>query len=112
MKRGVNRGAPHAHHTPTIHPSHGRVPSQARRGCYLAAIAYREAEGAKDKVYISDTCVPLSRLAEGISFGRFEARVRGASRWPGVCPAWWAWREHPRLPSPAAFPLRENSFGL
>ena len=33
-----------------------------------------------------------STLPAGISFGRFEARIKGASRWPGVCPAFWAWR--------------------
>lgn len=41
---------------------------EARRGCYVAAISFREHEDQeKDKVYISDTCVPLSKLAECIS---------------------------------------------
>ncbi len=54
---------------------------EARRGCYLAAISYRDDQGGqkggggggggsgrgKDKVYLSDTCVPLSRLADCIS---------------------------------------------
>jgi FAD/FMN-containing dehydrogenase len=44
---------------------------EARRGCYLASLDYRgeptDPGRPKDKVYISDTCVPLSRLAECIS---------------------------------------------
>ena len=32
----------------------------ARRGCYLAAGKYREMKG--DSVYLSDTCVPISKL--------------------------------------------------
>ena len=37
----------------------------ARRGCYLAAGKYREMKGAS--VYLSDTCVPISKLAESIA---------------------------------------------
>ena len=37
----------------------------ARRGCYLAAGKYREMKG--DSVYLSDTCVPISKLAESIA---------------------------------------------
>eukprot|EP01043_Picozoa_sp_COSAG02_P076622 COSAG02_NODE_16366_length_1089_cov_1.177778_1_plen_119_part_00 len=33
-----------------------------------------------------------STVPEGLTYGRFEARIKGADRWPGVCPAWWAWR--------------------
>ena len=36
--------------------------------------------------------IARSRKPEGIAFGYFEARIKGASRWPGVCPAFWAWR--------------------
>lgn len=28
----------------------------------------------------------------GIAFGYFEARIKGAPLWPGVCPAFWAYR--------------------
>jgi len=33
-----------------------------------------------------------SRLPAGVTYGHFEARIRGASLWPGVCPAFWAYR--------------------
>ena len=36
----------------------------ARRGCYLAAGKVREKRG--DSVYLSDTCVPISKLAESV----------------------------------------------
>jgi D-lactate dehydrogenase (cytochrome) len=38
---------------------------EARRGCYLASISYRKKAG--DRVYLSDTCVPISNLAEMVS---------------------------------------------
>ena len=37
----------------------------ARRGCYLAASKVREQKG--DSVYLSDTCVPISKLAESVA---------------------------------------------
>ncbi len=36
----------------------------ARRGCYIAAGKVREKRG--DSVYLSDTCVPISKLAESV----------------------------------------------
>lgn len=36
----------------------------ARRGCYIASISYR---GSVDMVYISDVCVPMSKIAQCIS---------------------------------------------
>ena len=36
----------------------------ARRGCYIAAGKVREMKG--DSVYLSDTCVPISKLAESV----------------------------------------------
>jgi len=36
--------------------------------------------------------IAKSRLAAGTGFGYYEARIKGADRWPGVCPAFWAWR--------------------
>ena len=36
-----------------------------------------------------------STLPAGVTYGRAEARIKGASRWPGVCPAFWAWRHTP-----------------
>ncbi|QNN22787.1 family 16 glycosylhydrolase [Planctomycetales bacterium ZRK34] len=30
--------------------------------------------------------------AEPIRYGYFEARLKGATRFPGVCPAFWTWR--------------------
>lgn len=38
---------------------------EARRGCYIASITYRELKG--DRVYLSDTCVPISNIARMIS---------------------------------------------
>jgi D-lactate dehydrogenase (cytochrome) len=38
---------------------------EARRGCYIAAISYRELKG--DRVYLSDTCVPISHVAQMLS---------------------------------------------
>lgn len=38
---------------------------EARRGCYIASMTYRQKEG--DRVYLSDTCVPISNLAEMIA---------------------------------------------
>jgi D-lactate dehydrogenase (cytochrome) len=38
---------------------------EARRGCYLASISYNERKG--DRVYLSDTCVPISQVAQMIS---------------------------------------------
>jgi D-lactate dehydrogenase (cytochrome) len=37
----------------------------ARRGCYIAAGKVREQKG--DSVYLSDTCVPISKLAESVA---------------------------------------------
>ena len=42
----------------------------ARRGCYLAALKYRgvvDGSGRKEKVYVGDVCVPVSRLTECVS---------------------------------------------
>ena len=39
----------------------------ARRGCYLAALRYRgvvDGSGRKEKVYVGDVCVPVSKLSE------------------------------------------------
>ena len=39
----------------------------ARRGCYLAALKYRgvvDGSGRKEKVYVGDVCVPVSKLSE------------------------------------------------
>ena len=49
-----------------------RVNVARRRGtgCYLAASKYRQEEDASkkgDSVYLSDTCVPLSKLADSIA---------------------------------------------
>ena len=42
----------------------------ARRGCYLGAMRYRGLEAGtseKERVYVGDVCVPLSRLSDTIS---------------------------------------------
>jgi len=39
---------------------------EARRGCYLAAMKYRGNPGG-DHVFVSDVCVPVSRLAECVA---------------------------------------------
>lgn len=36
--------------------------------------------------------IAKSQPEHAIAFGYFEAKIKGASRWPGVCPAFWAWR--------------------
>ena len=38
---------------------------EARRGCYLSSITFRDRKG--DRVYLSDTCVPISRIAQMIA---------------------------------------------
>ena len=38
------------------------------------------------------SAIMKSTVPAGVKYGRFEARIKGASRWPGVCPAFWAWR--------------------
>jgi hypothetical protein len=47
--------------------------------------------------------IAKSRKPSGIAFGYFEARIKGASRWPGVCPAFWAWRNEASLPAPVGY---------
>ena len=42
--------------------------------------------------YFYKSAIMKSTLPAGIVYGRFEARIKGASVWPGVCPAFWAWR--------------------
>lgn len=44
------------------------------------------------KTYFYKSGIMKSTLPAGVLYGRFEARIKGASRWPGVCPAFWAWR--------------------
>jgi len=39
---------------------------EARRGCYLASMRYRGFKGG-DRVFVSDVCVPISRLAECVA---------------------------------------------
>lgn len=39
---------------------------EARRGCYFAAMRYRGIQGG-DRVFVSDVCVPISRLAECVA---------------------------------------------
>ena len=46
----------------------------------------------KKTIIYYKSAILKSKLPKGIQYGRFEARIKGASRWPGVCPAWWGWR--------------------
>jgi hypothetical protein len=46
----------------------------------------------EDKTYYYKGAIMKSTVPAGITYGRFEARIRGADRFPGVCPAFWAWR--------------------
>lgn len=38
----------------------------------------------------------LKNLSPPILYGYFEARIKAASVWPGVCPAFWLYNNHPR----------------
>lgn len=46
---------------------------EARRGCYLAAMSFRDQRG--DRVYLSDTCVPLSNIAQMVSETEADFKV-------------------------------------
>ena len=46
---------------------------EARRGCYLAAMSFRDQRG--DRVYLSDTCVPLSHIAQMVSETEADFKV-------------------------------------
>jgi len=52
---------------------------EARRGCYIAAMSYRDLKG--DRVYLSDTCVPLSNLAQMVSETEADFQVRASTIW-------------------------------
>jgi len=57
-----------------------------------AAITMTYDEHVRDgKTYYYKSGIMKSTIPEGITYGRFEARIKGASRWPGVCPAFWAY---------------------
>lgn len=43
--------------------------------------------------YTSGIATTGGRYKPGIAFGYFEARIRGAPLYPGVCPAFWAYRK-------------------
>jgi D-lactate dehydrogenase (cytochrome) len=54
---------------------------EARRGCYIAAMSYRELKG--DKVFLTDTCVPISRLSQMIAETEKDFVDRGFL--PAIC---------------------------
>ena len=72
-------------------------PSEMPDGSGYAALTMRydkhqsKGQGNTRTLYYKSAIIKSS-LPEGVSFGRFEARIKGASRYPGVCPAFWAWR--------------------
>jgi hypothetical protein len=67
---------------------------------YAALTMSYEKHVRDGKTYYYKGGIMKSTVPAGVTYGRFEARIKGASRWPGVCPAFWAWRgtdEHPNL---------------
>ncbi len=48
---------------------------EARRGCYLAAMEYRDLKG--DRVYLSDTCVPISNIARMVAETEADFQAAG-----------------------------------
>ena len=69
------------------------VENEIPDGSGFAALTMRyEKHQRGGRTYYYKSAIMKSALPSGVSFGRFEARIKGASRWPGVCPAFWAWR--------------------
>merc|ERR1719273_2122625 len=61
-------------------------------GSFLAITMTYEKHNRSGHTYYYKSGIAKSVLPEGVTYGRFEARIKGASKWPGVCPAFWAWR--------------------
>jgi beta-glucanase (GH16 family) len=59
---------------------------------YLALTMSYEKHVRAGQTYYYKAGILKSTLPAGVAYGRFEARIKGASRWPGVCPAFWAYR--------------------
>ena len=59
---------------------------------YAALTMSYEKHVRDGKTYFYKAGIMKSTVPAGVTYGRFEARIKGASRWPGVCPAFWAWR--------------------
>lgn len=49
---------------------------EARRGCYLATMKYRGKQGG-DRVFVSDMCVPVSKLADCVSGAEADCKDAG-----------------------------------
>ena len=61
---------------------------------YAAITMDYEKHQRDGKTYYYKAGIMKSTLPAGVAYGRFEARIKGASRWPGVCPAFWAYRNN------------------
>jgi hypothetical protein len=74
----------------------GDIPPHS--GYAALTMSYEEHQrGGQTRYYKAG--IMKSALPAGVTYGRFEARIKGASRWPGVCA--------PRaLPPPPSGPLR------
>lgn len=62
-------------------------------GSFIALdMTYEPHVNDKNMTVYYNSGILKSMLPRGIQYGRFEARIKGAGRWPGVCPAFWGWR--------------------
>ena len=61
-------------------------------GGYLAVTMTYEPHTRDGQQIFYKSGILKSTFPSGVTYGRFEARIKGASRWPGVCPAFWAYR--------------------
>ena len=73
------------------HALGGEIPDHS--GYAAITMAY-EKHVRDGKTHYYKAGIMKSTVPEGITYGRFEARVKGATRWPGVCPAFWAYRNN------------------
>eukprot|EP00462_Mataza_sp_D1_P012691 CAMPEP_0175166274 /NCGR_PEP_ID=MMETSP0087-20121206/27604_1 /TAXON_ID=136419 /ORGANISM="Unknown Unknown, Strain D1" /LENGTH=324 /DNA_ID=CAMNT_0016455851 /DNA_START=198 /DNA_END=1172 /DNA_ORIENTATION=- len=64
-------------------------------GSYAAITMTYQPHIRAGKQYFYKSGIMKSTLPAGVTYGRFEARIKGASTWPGVCPAFWAFRRDP-----------------
>lgn len=76
--------------TEVADPMTGEIPDYS--GYAAISMVYDEHVRDGKKVYYK-AGIMKSTVPAGVTYGRFEARIKGASRWPGVCPAFWAYRQ-------------------
>lgn len=71
-------------------PADGDVPPYS--GYAAVTMTYDEHQRGGKTIYYKSG-IMKSTVPAGVTYGRFEARIKGANRWPGVCPAFWAYRK-------------------